>query len=242
MTTSLLISDLHLSESTPAIEAGLQTFLDREALSPAEPLAELFILGDFFEAWVGDDDDAPFIGRVRHLLKRVSERGTALYLTRGNRDFLLGRDFAASINATLLGDTAVVTLAGEPTLLMHGDTLCTDDVAYQAFRALAHSAEWQQEMLGKPLAERRALAQQLRAMSIDAASNKPEDIMDVNADAVARTLSDFGVSRLVHGHTHRPGRHTLDQGERIVLGDWTDRQGWCLRASDRTVTLESFPL
>lgn len=240
MAISLLISDLHLSESTPTIEAGFKTFLQREALDPTVPLAALYILGDFFETWVGDDDDAPYITRVRNLLKNVSDRGTALYLTRGNRDFLLGPHFAASVNATLLGDTTIIELAGKRTLIMHGDTLCTDDVDYQAFRALAHSNDWQAEVLAKPLAERRLLAQQLRAMSIDAASNKAEDIVDVNAAAVRRSMLEYDVSRLVHGHTHRPARHTLDVGERIVLGDWTATQGWCLRANDTTVELEAF--
>lgn len=242
MATSLLISDLHLSESTPAIEAGLQCFLYREALAPKEPLAALYILGDFFEAWIGDDDDAPYIERVRTALQQVTDRGTALFINRGNRDFLLGEPFASSVNATLLGDQTVVELAGEATLLMHGDTLCSDDVDYQAFRALAHSEQWQSDMLSKPLAERRLLAQQLRAMSADAASNKAEDIMDVNSDTVAQIMIDAGVSRLIHGHTHRPARHVLEQGERVVLGDWSATDGWCVRVTDTTLRLETFKL
>jgi len=242
MPTSLLISDLHLSESTPVIEAGLQKFLQQEALAPEEPLAALYILGDFFEAWIGDDDNAPYIDRIRTLLKQVTDRGTALCVSRGNRDFLLGEAFISSVNGTLLGDQTVVDLAGKPTLLMHGDTLCTDDVDYQVFRTLAHSEQWQAEMLAKSLAERRLLAQQLRAMSVDAASNKAEDIMDVNPEAVSKTMLDAGVTRLIHGHTHRPAHHTTAQGDRIVLGDWTDTQGWCVRVSDERVSLESFPL
>ena len=242
MATSLLISDLHLSESTPAIEAGLQRFLQREALTPSQPLAALYILGDFFEAWIGDDDDAAYIARVRAALRQVSDRGTALYLKRGNRDFLLGETFAASINATLLGDQTLVELAGEPTLLVHGDTLCTDDVDYQAFRTLVHSEPWQADMLSKPLAETRLLAQQLRAMSMDAASNKAEDIMDVNPDTVAQAMADADVSRLIHGHTHRPARHLLAQGERVVLGDWSPTEGWCVRVTDNAISLETFTL
>ena len=125
---------------------------------------------------------------------------------------------------------------------MHGDTLCTDDVNYQNFRAMAHSAKWRAEVLAKPLAERRLLAQQLRAMSIDAASNKAGDIMDVNLDTVQKTMSSPGVDLLIHGHTHRPGRHGYHYGERIVLGDWSSTVGWCVRADEANVELEQFAL
>jgi UDP-2,3-diacylglucosamine hydrolase len=125
---------------------------------------------------------------------------------------------------------------------MHGDTLCTDDVDYQQFRALVHNPDWQQEMMGKPLHERRQLAKQLRAMSADAGSNKPEDIMDVNAAAVRDRMSAHNVNWLVHGHTHRPARHTMSSGERIVLGDWTSDTGWVLRERNHTLSLESFPI
>ncbi len=236
MSDTLFISDLHLSDATPAIEAGFHALLDRE-----RGAAALYILGDFFEAWVGDDDDGPLTQRIRTALAEVSSRGTAVYLMRGNRDFMLGERFARDTGATLLGDSVTIDLCGSPTLLMHGDTLCTDDVDYLGFRAMVHNPTWQAEMMAKPLDERRELARQLRAMSIDAASNKAEDIMDVNAGAVAQAMSDAGVERLVHGHTHRPARHALAQGERIVLGDWHNT-GWCLRANDKQLTLEEFSL
>lgn len=238
MGTTLLISDLHLSEETPAIEAGFFSFLARE-----QGADRLFILGDFFEAWVGDDDDADLASRVTSALADFSRSGTELFIARGNRDFMLGEQFAAATGASLLADETVLTLAGEPTLLMHGDTLCTDDTDYQALRSMLHNPAWQADMLAKPLAERRALAQQLRTMSKAAASNKAEDIMDVNPEAVTAAMQRTGVTRLIHGHTHRPNTHAVSCGERIVLGDWTEVRGWCVRITNDTAPqLESFPL
>ena len=233
----LFISDLHLSEDTPEIEAALVALLQREA-----GFDSLVILGDFFEAWVGDDDDAPLAVRIKTLLQALADDGVQLLIARGNRDFMLGEKFANDIGGTLLQDETVLEIAGQPTLLLHGDTLCTDDVDYQQFRTLVHSAEWQAEMMSKPLLERRELARQLRSMSIDAASNKPEDIMDVNAQAVATAMQAAGVVRMIHGHTHRPARHETDEGERVVLGDWTTQQGWLLRERESTLTLESFAI
>jgi UDP-2,3-diacylglucosamine hydrolase len=202
----------------------------------------LVILGDFFEAWVGDDDDDPLAERVKELLRQVSLAGCEILICRGNRDFMLGQQFAADIGGTLLGDVTAMEVAGAPALVLHGDTLCTDDDDYQQFRTLVHAPDWQAEMMGKSLAERRELALQLRALSIDAASNKPEDIMDVNAEAVARLMSDHDVAKIIHGHTHRPARHNVASGERIVLGDWTAQQGWLLRENGRDLTLEHFSL
>lgn len=233
----LFISDLHLSEDAPEIEAALVALLQREA-----GFDSLVILGDFFEAWVGDDDDAPLAVRIKTLLQALADDGVQLLIARGNRDFMLGEKFANDIGGTLLQDETVLEIAGQPTLLLHGDTLCTDDVDYQQFRTLVHSAEWQAEMMSKPLLERRELARQLRSMSIDAASNKPEDIMDVNAQAVATAMQAAGVVRMIHGHTHRPARHETDKGERVVLGDWTTQQGWLLRERESTLTLESFAI
>ena len=236
MSYSLFISDLHLSDQTPAIEAGLLAFLERERDATA-----LYILGDLFEAWVGDDDDAPLAGQVRAALTAFRESGPELYILRGNRDFLLGSRFVRDIGATLLDDYTVIDLYGTSTLLMHGDLLCTDDTEYLQFRAMVHDADWQAAALAKPLDERRLLARQLREMSSDASSNKPEDIMDVNADAVLDTLRTYRVERLIHGHTHRPARHNTRAGERIVLGDWGTK-AWCLRANERDLQLESFPI
>jgi UDP-2,3-diacylglucosamine hydrolase len=236
MTDTLFISDLHLSEAAPQVERGLAAFLERERGADA-----LYVLGDIFEVWIGDDDDAPLVERIAHLFKQVVNSGTALYLMVGNRDFLLGQSFATRCGATLLDEQHVITLNGTPTLLLHGDTLCTDDTDYQAFRQLARSAAWQESVLAKSLAERRQLAAQIRMASRDAGSNKAEDIMDVNRETVEQTLSHYHVQQMIHGHTHRPKRHEHPQGTRWVLGDW-DQLGWCLRANAQGLALESFAL
>ena len=233
----LFISDLHLSEDTPEIESAFSRLLENE-----RDLESLVILGDFIEAWIGDDDDSDFVNRIRTLLADCSDRGCELMIARGNRDFMLGQQFARDTGATLLEDETVIDVGGELALLLHGDTLCTDDADYQQFRRLVRDTAWQADMMAKPLNERRELARQLRAMSIDAASNKAEDIMDVNQEAVRERLAANGVQRMIHGHTHRPNRHLIDTAERIVLGDWTTNQGWCLRERSDQLTLESFAI
>ena len=233
----LFISDLHLSEETPEIEAALSQLLTGTSLPD-----QLVILGDFFEVWVGDDDDSSLADRIRSLLYETSRRGCEICFARGNRDFMLGQRFADDVGATLLPDETLLEIAGRPAVLLHGDTLCTDDADYQRFRAMVHDPTWQGEMMAKGLEERRELARQLRALSIDAASNKPEDIMDVNPQAVDALMANSDVSLMVHGHTHRPGRHTLACGERIVLGDWSEAHGWLLRERGAALTLEQFAI
>ena len=235
MASTLFISDLHLSDNTPEIEAGLYQFLERE-----QDMARLFILGDFFEYWIGDDDDTPLARRVISALRQVSARGTELYLVRGNRDLALGSVFADQVGANLLGDTTVVDLEGVATLILHGDTLCTDDVEYQKMRAILHDPAWQADMLQRPLEERRQFAQGLRNASQEKADKDPENIIDVNDDAVAAAFADHGVVRMIHGHTHRPQAHQTPAGERLVLGDWSASQGWCVRAYQGACSLESF--
>lgn len=236
MTSSLFISDLHLSEATPQIEQGLYRFLEEKG-----DVDRLFLLGDIFEAWIGDDDDSEIAMRFADAMKKLADRGTAIFFMRGNRDFLVGEPYLKQFNAELLGDTAEISVAGSPALIMHGDLLCTDDVDYMAFRALAHNPDWQAEMLAKPLSERRELAKHLRAMSKEAASNKAEDIMDVNQDAVANTMQEHQVKRLIHGHTHRPCRHAMRDSERVVLGDW-NTTGWYLLERDEMLELVEFSL
>lgn len=231
----LFISDLHLSEETPQIEAALGRLLSEASLPDS-----LVILGDFFEAWVGDDDDSPLADRLRELLYSTSRRDCEVLIARGNRDFMVGQRFADDVGASLLNDETLLEVAGKPAVLLHGDTLCTDDIEYQQFRSMVHDPAWQDEMMAKGLEERRELARQLRALSIDAASNKPEDIMDVNPEAVDALMTRSQVKLLIHGHTHRPARHVVPQGERIVLGDWSDSSGWLLREQGESLTLEQF--
>lgn len=225
--TTLFISDLHLDASRPAITKLFFEFLAGEA---AEAEA-LYILGDLFEAWIGDDDDDPHHQAVIARLQDLS-RSVPVAVMRGNRDFLLGDRFALMAGVRLMGDAEVVDLYGTPTLLMHGDSLCTDDAAYQQFRAMARNPEWQRGMLAKSLAERRLIAKSARDESAIQNSMKPEAIMDVNADAVAAVMREHGVHRMIHGHTHRPAVHDFEvdgqPAQRIVLGDWYE-QGSVLR-------------
>ncbi len=222
-----LISDLHLDESRPGLTGILLDFLRTTAAqAPA-----LFLLGDIFEAWVGDDDDQPLVVLVADALRGVTERGTAVYFMHGNRDFLLGEAYARQAGMHVLRDPLRLTLGGVATVLSHGDALCTDDVAYQAFRAQSRSPAWQASVMAMPLAERRAMARQLRQESIDGQRQMMTDGMplsDVNAQAVMTLMQAQRVGRLIHGHTHRPGHHrfTLPAGEpaeRIVLSDWRDQ-------------------
>ncbi|MFT5887679.1 MAG: UDP-2,3-diacylglucosamine hydrolase [Zhongshania sp.] len=239
--STLFISDLHLDETRPDISRALFSFLQNTAVK-AEAL---YILGDFFEAWVGDDDQSELIDLVTLALRELSDSGVRLYIMHGNRDFLIGQQFCQAVGATLLNDPTVIDLYGEPTLLMHGDSLCSADQQYMQFRKILRSPEWQQEGLSKPLEERRVIAKQLRMASGEANSNKAEDIMDVSPDDVLTALTEHQCLRLVHGHTHRPARHPLklegQAAERIVLGDW-DRSGWVLKADNEKLSLEEFPL
>jgi UDP-2,3-diacylglucosamine hydrolase len=233
---TLFISDLHLDPSRPAVTGALADFLGRHTDCEA-----LYILGDLFEAWIGDDDDAPLGLEVRDMLAQFRAAGSRLYLMHGNRDFLLGEDFCRAAGATLLPDPTVADLHGTPTLLMHGDTLCTRDRDYQAFRQQARAAAWQAQLLARPLKERRQLAAQLRQVSADATSNKAEDIMDVTPAEVTRTMAEHGVSRLIHGHTHRPAIHEEQTGQRLVLGDWGP-QVWYAEVSRNNFKLLNYPI
>ena len=234
MSGTCFISDLHLDAARPAAVKALAAFLNQHT-----DLAQLFVLGDLFEAWPGDDDDSPVATGVAALLRDYSATGVRLYIMRGNRDFLLGERFCDFVGATLLADPTVIDLYGEPTLLMHGDSLCTGDADYQQFRRTARNPAWQAELLARPLAERRALATELRAMSREANSMKSEDIMDVTPAAVSREMRAHGVRQLIHGHTHRPARHETDTGLRWVLGAWEER-GWFLEAGEGGVRLSDF--
>ena len=228
--TTLFISDLHLDEARPTILDDFEHFLAYEARA-AEAL---YILGDLFEAWIGDDDDGTLAARVARALHDTADSGVPIRFIAGNRDFLLGDDYAARCGMQVLADGTVIDLYGTPTLLMHGDTLCTDDLEYQRFRRQARDPAWQERFLAMPLAERRAFAAHARDASRAHTSQADTAIMDVNADAVSGTMRAHHVQHLIHGHTHRPATHlfTLDgmPAERIVLGDWYE-QGSVLRAA-----------
>ncbi|MBS0192929.1 MAG: UDP-2,3-diacylglucosamine diphosphatase [Proteobacteria bacterium] len=246
--TTLFISDLHLDPVRPHIVAQFGRFL-REEANHAEAL---YILGDLFEYWVGDDDPQPVAGEVATGLSTLTEAGVPIFFLRGNRDFLLREAYAARCGMRILPDPCVIDLYGQPVLLMHGDALCTDDVAYQTFRQQSREPAWQETMLAQPLPVRIALAQQARAKSIehqrkvmpDAAATAAgkEDITDVSAAAVVETFTRFGLATLIHGHTHRPAIHRLEVADmprrRIVLGDWYE-QGSVLRADADGFSLAS---
>jgi UDP-2,3-diacylglucosamine hydrolase len=214
---SLYISDLHLSDERPEANERFFAFME----DPAASADALYVLGDLFEYWVGDDDlDDPFNAVIAGFFRRFAAPGRKLYLLHGNRDFLVGERFARETGAQLLADPA---LLGD-TLLMHGDTLCTDDQDYQSWRRTARSEPWQREFLAKSLAERRRVVRGLREKSKEVIQAKAAEIMDVNEQAVREALRRHGATRLIHGHTHRPGHHTLDvdgrRCERWVLPDW----------------------
>ena len=213
---TLFISDLHLDESRPAVTHALFDFLH----CIAGQCHALYILGDLFESWIGDDDDAPLCDHVRLALRALSATGPRVYFMHGNRDFLVGEEFCRRSGVILLPEPTCIDLCGEKTILLHGDSLCTKDTDYQSFRARVRDQDFQAEILAQPLQQRRELATQLRDMSADATSNKAADIMDVTPEEVVDMMHQHGAGRLIHGHTHRPARHqvALDNrtGERIV--------------------------
>jgi UDP-2,3-diacylglucosamine hydrolase len=239
---TLFIADLHLDDNRPDITRLFEAFLASDEARSADAV---YILGDLVEAWIGDDDDAELPTRIAHATKALSDRGVPVYFMVGNRDFLLGKAFAERAGFQLLEDGTVHELYGRPTLLMHGDVLCTDDVAYQAMRKQVRTPEWQAQILAMPLDARRAFAAKARADSKAHTGSTMETIMDVNADAVAQTMRQAGVTRLIHGHTHRPAIHRFDvdgqPAERIVLGDWYE-QGSVLRVTPEGVELRGLPL
>ncbi len=241
--TTLFISDLHLDPERPEITRLFGEFIDGEARG-AEAL---YILGDLFEAWVGDDDPSDTGALVAERLAALSAGGVPVHFMHGNRDFLLGSDYARWAGMTLLEDPTVVELHGRRALLMHGDTLCTDDVAYQQFRAQTRNPAWQKQFLAQPLAARQAFAQQARAASQARQgelrdAGKMETITDVATATVDAAFREHGVGLLIHGHTHRPAVHALDVDgracTRVVLGDWYE-QGSVLRVDADGMRLDA---
>jgi len=233
---TLFISDLHLDPSRPNVTRAFAQYLQNN-----RDCDQLYILGDLVESWIGDDDDSPLVAELTTLLSAFTGAGPQLFLMHGNRDFLIGQLFCQRVNAQLIADPTVIDLYGVPTLLMHGDSLCTEDWAYQEFRSIARSRAWQQEFLANSLVQRITIAAQLRAKSKESNSNKAQDIMDVSQQAVADALTVHGVRQLIHGHTHRPAQHQIGRATRWVLGDWCDK-GWQIVATEKGIELLGFDI
>lgn len=237
----LLISDLHLEEQRPDITRAFLHFLQTRA----RQAEALYILGDFFEVWVGDDGMSPFQHDIARALRELSDAGTRIFLMHGNRDFLIGRAFCREAGCTLLKDPSIVRLNGEPVLLMHGDSLCTLDVGYMKLRRLLRNPLSLFILRNLPLTTRRKLARKLRSESRAQTRMKAREIIDVTPDEVPRIMAEHGVRTLIHGHTHRPAEHALElngqSARRIVLGDW-DSQGWALQIDEQGLHQAPFAL
>lgn len=241
MSHSLFISDLHLSHDQPR---STELFL-RFAAEVAPKAEALFILGDLFEYWAGDDDlGDPFHLRITDTLRSLDAQGTRIFIMHGNRDFLMEEELGSACNATLLDDPTIFCLYGKPTLLTHGDALCTDDIEYQRFRAMVRNQTWQSQFLSQPLAQRKAQIEQIRMQSESQKRSKEMALMDVNLDAVHELLRQNDYPRLIHGHTHRPAihKHQVDGHlcKRWVLGDW-DTHANALRCDSNGIGWEAIP-
>jgi UDP-2,3-diacylglucosamine hydrolase len=237
----LLISDLHLEQERPDITRAFLHFLETRAIHAQA----LYILGDFFEVWIGDDAISPFQRSIAQALRQLSDRGTRIYLMHGNRDFLIGKTFCQEAGCTLLRDPSLVELGGENVLLMHGDSLCTQDEAYMRLRRWLRNPLSLFILRNLPLATRHTLARKLRNQSREQTRMKASDIVDVTLTEVPRIMAAHGVRTLIHGHTHRPAVHPLQvagqPARRIVLGDW-DSQGWALQVDGQNWQLAPFSL
>tara|TARA_R110000787_G_scaffold252367_5_gene357836 strand:- start:510 stop:1268 length:759 start_codon:yes stop_codon:yes gene_type:complete len=234
------IADLHLAQNRPDITACFLYFLKSEA-----PKAQtLYILGDLFEYWIGDDDDSAFILEISKAIKALSNLGCKIYFIHGNRDFLLGKRFAKQSGMQLLPEITLIDLYGKPVVVMHGDTLCTRDVAYQAFRKKSRSWWWQAMIKSLPLFVRRRIADNYRIQSATATAMKSQDIMDVTQREVIHCLAQHQSQLLIHGHTHRPAVHDVNangqKAQRIVLGDWYEQGAW-LKVTPDTMELLNNP-
>jgi len=230
------IADLHLAQNRPDITACFLSFLKNDA-----PKAQtLYILGDLFEYWIGDDDKNPFVIEVASALNALSLLGTKIYFIHGNRDFLLGRNYAKSCGMQLLPETDMIDLYGKPVLIMHGDTLCTRDIAYQAFRKKSRSWWWQAIVKNLPLFVRKKIAEDYRKKSASATALKSQEIMDVTETEVIAELELHKSQLLIHGHTHRPKVHDIQANnkaaQRIVLGDWYEQGAW-LKVTPNSIEL-----
>ncbi|MDG2108078.1 MAG: UDP-2,3-diacylglucosamine diphosphatase [Woeseiaceae bacterium] len=235
--TTLFISDLHLEANRPEIGKQFLSFLDGEA----RDAEALYILGDLFEIWLGDDDPNLYYTGIKVAIRRLTDSGVPVFFMHGNRDFLIGKIFSNETGVEILNDPVIVDLYGQSVLLSHGDTLCTDDIQYQKIRTMTRNPDWQAMMLAKSLEERIAFSVQARKDSMTHNSSVGAEIMDVNLEAVVSMLRKFGTSIMLHGHTHRPDIHNIDLGNqlatRIVLGDWFE-QGSVVRWDENGPRLE----
>ena len=237
-TLALFISDLHLQPSHPHNAEAFQCFLAERAMGSQA----LYLLGDLFEYWAGDDDlDAPFHQSIITALRAVSDAGVAVYWIAGNRDFLVGQQFADAAGLTLLEEPHVTSIGGQRITLVHGDAECTADIQYMAFRAQVRQPAWQQQFLAMPLAQRKAIIAGLREGSREAHGTKSYDIMDVTPDAVNELFARTGSDTIIHGHTHRPALHQQGARRRYVLPDWEvdaepPRGGWISISADGAIT------
>lgn len=220
------IADLHLSETRPDITDCFLRFIENEAIKAGK----LYILGDFFEAWVGDDDDSPYLKTIANALTKLNKTGTEIYYIHGNRDFLIGKRFAKQASMHLLPEVDTIELFGQHVVIMHGDTLCTRDLDYQAFRKKSHTWWWQTAVKCLPLSKRKKMAADYRKKSIAATAIKSQVIMDVTESEVIVCLEKYNSQLLIHGHTHRPAVHNIiannKSAQRIVLGDWYEQGAW----------------
>lgn len=230
------IADLHLAENRPDITACFLSFLEQDAVSATA----LYILGDLFEYWIGDDDTSPFIQQVAIALSSLANKGVEIFYIHGNRDFLIGKKYAKRCGMTILPEVAEIDLYGEKAIILHGDTLCTRDVDYQKFRKKSRSWWWQAMIKSLPLFVRRKIAENYRKQSAQSTAMKAQDIMDVTPDEVVANLEKHKCQLMIHGHTHRPAIHPLrangKDARRIVLGDWYE-QGSILVANNHSQQL-----
>lgn len=232
----LLISDLHLHEKRPDITQAFLAFLNTYACKAEQ----LYILGDFFDVWIGDDAMSEFHQHIAGALRKVAEQGTKIYLMHGNRDFLIGKRFCQLANCQLLNDPSLIQANGESILLMHGDSLCTSDTGYQRMKRILRNPVSLFILRHLPLKTRQRIAGDLRQQSRSRTAMKANDITDVSPEAVEQAMRRYQVHTLIHGHTHRPATHPLSQGQRIVLGDW-DNQGWYVQIDEQGIELKALP-
>ena len=231
------ISDIHLSDKHPELTQAFYTFLKESK----EACTHLFILGDLFEAWIGDDDSTPLIQEIKSALREFTTNGPETFFIHGNRDFLIGQTFAEETGITILPDPYSLVINEQKIVISHGDFLCTDDVDYITFRNQVRTQEWQSDFLQKPLSEREAIAASMRDASQEATAEKSNTITDVNLDAVNNFIDEHKPDFFIHGHTHRPDIHNLESAKRIVLGDWGD-SGWYCWLNEDSYQLEQFSI